>query len=890
MWAWCWERVISRFATGSGYGRRLAARVLHRIVWNRAAAPVGGVGGMAYVARNTRQVRRERSVWMIQRGIVVFLLFGVPGLPLSASEAVPRVLIESGGGVSQPVVVAADSPPRVRAAAEVLAEYLARIGKAEVPVVEGSGATGLAVGRAADFPELATGLVFDADDPLRREEYLLRSHAEGVWLIGASELAVEHAVWDFLYRLGYRQFFPGEIWEVVPELTELQVAWDAVESPAFHARRIWYGYGPLPSRVAGYRQWLARNRVAQGFRLHSSHYYEAILAANREAFDENPEFFALVDGQRRTTGNDLKFCISNPELRQLVVEHACRVMQAEPERDSISMDPSDGGNWCECPPCQEMGGISNRVLTLANEVADAINRLESGTRYVGMYAYNEHSPPPSIRVHPRVIVSATAGFLRGGFTLEEIIDGWQAQGAVMGVYDYFSVLPWDWDLPGRARASRPSYLADSLPDFYARNVRFHDAESSDNWGPNGLGYYVASRILWDLDEAERVPEIVDDFLTRAFGPAREPLAEFYRLIDGDNHPLLSPSLVGRMYRSLAEGRQRAAEDPAVRRRIDELISYTRYVEWKLRDEQGAALRHAHRIRDGGMVHFRGMWPWRQSQGLDWETIPDAWQDESGYTADETLEILENGIRDHPVAQFTPVTFSQNLVPATPLNLPEVPTGNLGDIYQRHGRQGGCELYTWFAQPGELPLKVTGGLIAHYRDRGNVHLQLFADGSPTDAAVDSDRSIPPDGQERRVVLRSSQQGLHRLELRDGGDASRLVWQDDWPMVLSCTPGSPPPVRGAWTLYFYVPRGTEVVAGFVDHASGQLRDADGNEVLSLAQVDAPGYFTIPVPEGQDGRLWQVERSRAQLRLLTVPPYLARNHRELLLPREVVQADRP
>ncbi len=27
------------------------------------------------------------------------------------------------------------------------------------------------------------------------------------------------------------------------------------------------------------------------------------------------------------------------------------------------------------------------------------------------------------------------------------------------------------------------------------------AESSDNWGPNGLGYYPAARMLWDVDEA-----------------------------------------------------------------------------------------------------------------------------------------------------------------------------------------------------------------------------------------------------------------------------------------------------------------------------------------------------------------------------------------------------
>lgn len=671
------------------------------------------------------------------------------------------------------------------------------------------------------------------------------------------------------------------------------VALDTLEKPAYHARRIWHGHGTRASRREGHRQWSERNRVAQGFRLISSHAYDGIIRANAEAFREHPEYFALVNGERRLAGTvdgsgNIKFCISNPGLRQLVVDHAKRVMTAHPDRDSISMDPSDGGNWCECEPCAEMGSISDRVLLLANEVADAVNRLELGDKYVGIYAYGFHSPPPAIDVHPMVIVSATAGFLRGGYTLEEIIRGWQARGATMGIYDYFSVMPWDWDMPGRARAANPSYMAESIPDFYAMGVRFHDAESSDNWGPNGLGYYVAARILWDLAEAERLDDIVDDFLTRAFGPATEPMRAFYRSIDGARRPLLSRDLVGRMYRSLAEARRLAAGDAAVLGRLDDLALYTRYVEFKLEGDDLGALRHCHRIRDNGMLHYRAMWP-RMRGRLNLETVPDEWQADEPFEPAEIAALIEAGIAANPILDFTPVSYSEDLVPAAPLNLPSVDPGTLGHIYQRHGYQGGFDLFTWMEAPGSLELEVTGGLIPHFRDRGNIRLRLLSPQEITLDPVATDDSVPPDGERRQVVLATPYDGLHRLELRDGGDASRLVWPEGWPMALPCSPEARrPPVRGIWSLYFYVPKGTDTVAGYMSHAAGRLVDAAGETVLEFADIETPGYFSVPAPEGRNGQLWRVDRAQGRLILMTVPPYLARSEKELLLPREVVEAD--
>ena len=66
-------------------------------------------------------------------------------------------------------------------------------------------------------------------------------------------------------------------------------------------------------------------------------------------------------------------------------------------------------------------------------------------------------------------------------------------------------------------------------------------------------------------------------------------------------------------------------------------------------------------------------------------------------------------------------------------------------------------------------------------------------------------------------------------------------------------------------------------------------DGKTALALAAEGAPGFWSVPVAPGQDGKLWQYT-GKGQLKLMTVPPYLARSATELLLPREVVEADAP
>jgi hypothetical protein len=165
------------------------------------------------------------------------------------------------------------------------------------------------------------------------------------------------------------------------------------------------------------------------------------------------------------------------------------------------------------------------------------------------------------------------------------------------------------------------------------------------------------------------------------------------------------------------------------------------------------------------------------------------------------------------------------------------------------------------------------------------------------AVATDESYKPDGKTYDVRLKTPYGGLHRVEALDGGDYTKIAWPAGVPVTVESgidTPAVTSHFRGAWSFYFYVPKGAKAVGGWSSRVanwaprpSGKLLDPDGKEVFDFGKAEE-GWFRVPVPPGQDGKLWKFQDSQGQRLLMTVPPYLARRAEDLLLPAEVVEAD--
>src|SRR5262249_44534835 len=160
-------------------------------------------------------------------------------------------------------------------------------------------------------------------------------------------------------------------------------------------------------------------------------------------------------------------------------------------------------------------------------------------------------------------------------------------------------------------------------------------------------------------------------------------------------------------------------------RIGELVLYVRYVElyrdyayFEGKDRQRGfedLLRYTYRIRHTGMAHSLGIWrtlPYIDSTvklpangAYDVPAGKNPWKTSTPITPADWQEILRTGIARHQLNDFTKVTFSADLVPAAPLKLPDVLTGNPGLYYRNR-----AIFYTWAdTPPKELSLTIKGGL-------------------------------------------------------------------------------------------------------------------------------------------------------------------------------------
>ncbi|MDQ8194783.1 DUF4838 domain-containing protein [Coraliomargarita sp. SDUM461004] len=434
---------------------------------------------------------------------------------------------------------------------------------------------GIYLGLPADAPQLAEMASLSEDDAFGREDYLLYSTADCVYVIGATGMAVRHGVVDLVNRWGYRRFFPTSNWEVFPAFKDLRVKVNVVESPAYVVRDI-FDVNFLPGEKELFLEWRDWNRLGSGFGLKTKHSYDGIFLRNREAFDGHPEYFAMVDGERTPDAKYKKFNVSNPDLQQIVLDDARARLEALELSDSVSMDPSDFGGWDNSGESfEELGSPTNQAVSLANLVAREVAAPEG--KFVGMYAYYQHQSPPTIEVEPNLIVSFATRFLSPGRDLVESISAWRAQGLEwVGIRDYASFWGWDLGMPGFAEGGNLAYQEDSLQMYYDLGARFYTSEVESNWGAYGLGVYVTSRLLWSPDA--EVSELVADFLEKSFGPAAEVMASFYDKLNGEKSVLAQQTPVQDYYAILLEAGERAVGREDVQARIDDLIAYVRYVE------------------------------------------------------------------------------------------------------------------------------------------------------------------------------------------------------------------------------------------------------------------------------------------------------------------------
>jgi len=582
--------------------------------------------------------QRKRVIFFAAVKLLLLAAF-VLDIPAAASQ---DFLIAENGQPKATIVISADAPDNVQFATRQLRYYIRKSSGAVLPLETDNWTTVgnvIAVGKNRFNSDGKLGF-----SKLRPEGFRIKTDGNVLSLAGSDDAGTEFAVYEFLERfVGVRWLWPGELGEVVPRNDKIEIgSVDIIKEPDFiwrdrgpggalwgahtgptemHARELLLG---ITERHQGrVRLWEKRNKWG-GMKIYGGHCLAEVFPPEKYA-KTHPEYYALVNGRRDVPGEDYDYkhgcqvCTSNPEVIKVAVEWASDFFDKHPDYDGVHMTLNDGGGFCECPNCLalDVGGveqkagidaeemkqapsrrrvITDRVYTYLNQITEQLQKTHPG-KYIVSMAYSRYTEPPE-RVKPNKYLipqyclwSAYAhANAEEKAKHERIAAGWAKVSDKVGIYEYFINGSW----PGLLRLA-PYRFAESIKWLYGHGITLYQTQSGDEFGTNGLNYYVAGKLLWDtsLD----VNDILDDFYSKGFAKAAPFIKRFHRrFIDAWDREIaidkkvscysikdtrlldyLTPQLFEQAYNDLAEA-EKIADNDRIKQRVEFYRKGLRFTE------------------------------------------------------------------------------------------------------------------------------------------------------------------------------------------------------------------------------------------------------------------------------------------------------------------------
>lgn len=252
------------------------------------------------------------------------------------------------------------------------------------------------------------------------------------------------------------------------------------------------------------------------------------LVPPEKYFSTHPEWYSLVHGKRVDSGAQL--CLTNPKLREFVVEQVKAWLRESPDANIISVSQNDCAGACECDNCRALdereGSHAGTMLDFVNYVAAQVGPDFPKVAFDTLAYQYTRKPPKTLHPQPNVIIrlcSIECNFAAplddpSNASFADDIRGWGERADRLYIWDYVTDF-------GHYVQPHPNWfvLGPNLRFLQAHHVRGVFEEGAyQSYGSEmqEMRAWVLAQLLWNPQQDDRalIREFLDGYYGTTVGP------------------------------------------------------------------------------------------------------------------------------------------------------------------------------------------------------------------------------------------------------------------------------------------------------------------------------------------------------------------------------------
>jgi len=342
----------------------------------------------------------------MKRGICVFL-----AVIMAMMTAAPIVFAHGADG-DIAIVIAQNADERVKYAAQTLKDGIDGVTEKRVDIIsdnEKTDAYKIIVGE--------TAVTESKTDSLADGSYIIKGGENKIEIAGAGKRGNIYGVYRFLEEFaGYRCYsakiglksytgklqIPDEVnIEYKPYFEYTETEWASPKNDIYSLANglNGSGYRNLSAEQGGMVEYIS------GF----LHTLTSEFCSSKKYFDSNPEYFALVDGNR----NRDQLCLTNEDVYNVVLGEVMELLKEKHDKDAalqiVSLTQADNDNYCRCDNCAAVdeanGSPAGTMITFVNKIARAVKEAGYDNIAIDTFAYHYTvKAPAEVKPEENVIV------------------------------------------------------------------------------------------------------------------------------------------------------------------------------------------------------------------------------------------------------------------------------------------------------------------------------------------------------------------------------------------------------------------------------------------------------------------------------------------------------